>query len=97
MTLNKLIRNHTNTLEHQEPIKPDTGLLTDLGTISRARITGFSPSLSSDSKTQLQAYGVLPGNTVRVRQTNPVIVIQIEHTELALEAELAKLIYVSNE
>ena len=68
--------------------------LTGLSAGSKARILGFSPDISSDRKAQLQAYGVIPGNSLWVRQHKPVTVIQIDHTELAFETELADSIFL---
>jgi Fe2+ transport system protein FeoA len=60
-----------------------------------ARVAGFSSRLSPERRTQLRAYGLVPGYRIRVLQHNPVSVIQVEHTEIALEQELAGEIYVS--
>jgi Fe2+ transport system protein FeoA len=38
---------------------------------------------------QLHGYGILPGCVLRVVQRTPVTVVQIEHTELALETAIA--------
>lgn len=43
---------------------------------------------------RLQAYGLAPGRTVRVLQQVPVTVVQAEHTELALEDQLAAQVRV---
>lgn len=43
---------------------------------------------------KLMSLGVVPGVTVTVHQVNPAFVIQIDHTHLALEEEIAKDIYV---
>ncbi len=69
-------------------------LLTELSPGTRARILGFNSDLSPERRAILQAYGVLPGGEMWVRQHNPVTVIQVEHTELALEADLANAILV---
>lgn len=50
---------------------------------------GFTSNLPPDRFAHLQAYGLVPGYWVRVIQHSPVLVIQIHHTELALEMELA--------
>jgi Fe2+ transport system protein FeoA len=60
-----------------------------------ARVAGFSPRLSPERRTQLRAYGLVPGYRIRVLQHNPVSVIQVEHSEIALEQELAGEIFVS--
>ncbi len=94
MALNWSLRKKTNLITQTERIAPAMGLLTDIDTNSTARITGFAPSLSANRKAHLQAYGIIPGNTLRVQQKRPVTIVQVEHTEIALEAELAAAIYV---
>lgn len=64
--------------------------LAELEPGQKARVMGFSPRLDRDRKTHLQAYGVVPGRVVKVIQHSPVTVLQVEHTELALERELAR-------
>jgi Fe2+ transport system protein FeoA len=60
----------------------------------KGRVIGFSARLDRDRKTHLQAYGVVPGRIIKVVQHSPVTVIQVEHTELALERELAREIEI---
>jgi Fe2+ transport system protein FeoA len=62
-----------------------------------ARVAGFSYRLSPERRTQLRAYGLVPGHPIRVMQHHPVSVIQVAHTEIALEQELAVEIFVSEE
>lgn len=59
------------------------------------RVQGFSPGLSPERRAQLQAYGLAPGYCLRVLQHHPVTVVQIEHTELALEPGLAEQVCVA--
>jgi len=66
----------------------------DLAPGQTARVIGFSPQLSSDRRALLRAYGLVIGYPIRVLQHSPVCVVQIEHTEIALEQELADDIYV---
>ena len=94
MTLNWSLRKKTNRITPAKSIAPGMSLLTDMEKNSPARITGFSPSLSLKLKAHLQAYGIIPGNILRVQQKKPVTVVQVEHTEIALETELAEAIYV---
>lgn len=44
--------------------------------------------------TKLAAFGLLPGASITVLQTVPAIVIQIEHTRLALDYAIVKAIMV---
>jgi Fe2+ transport system protein FeoA len=58
------------------------------------RIEGFAPDLSPARKSQLQAYGLVPDYWVEVLQHSPVTVIKIEHSEVAMENDLAALVWV---
>lgn len=58
------------------------------------RLVGYLPSMPPERRAQLMAYGLLPGQLLRVLQHNPVTIIQVELTELALETELAKAMLV---
>jgi hypothetical protein len=55
----------------------------------QAKVSGFSEGIPAARRVQLQAYGLRPDYWVRVLQHSPVTVIQVEHIELALEADLA--------
>ena len=52
-------------------------------------MTGFAGELRTGRGTYLQAYGLMPGHWVLVLQHSPVMVIQIDHTEIAMEREMA--------
>jgi Fe2+ transport system protein FeoA len=43
---------------------------------------------------QMQAYGLAPGRTVQILQQDPVTVVRADHTELALEGDLANKVLV---
>jgi DtxR family Mn-dependent transcriptional regulator len=43
---------------------------------------------------RLGAYGLIPGSTVRLHQKKPSFVIQIDETDLALDVDVARDIYV---
>jgi Fe2+ transport system protein FeoA len=60
----------------------------------RVQIRGFSSRVSPERRMQLRSYGVMPGRWVSVAQHSPVTVVQVEHTELALETELAREVLV---
>ena len=60
----------------------------------QAKVLGFTTTLPTDRLTYLQSYGLIPGRVVRVVQHSPVTIIQVEHTELALEREMARDIQV---
>ncbi|HEX9798235.1 MAG TPA: FeoA family protein [Anaerolineales bacterium] len=44
----------------------------------------------------LHSFGVTPGATLVVRQQNPLTIFEIDHTELALERELAEAVVVGD-
>jgi Fe2+ transport system protein FeoA len=62
----------------------------------RTRVVDFLPGLPADRRAQLQAYGLAPGYYIRVVQHSPVTIIQVDHTELALEASLARQVQVGD-
>jgi Fe2+ transport system protein FeoA len=68
--------------------------LADVPPGHQARIIDFSNTIPANRKEHLQAYGLVPGYQVKVIQQAPVTVVQIEHTELALERALAHAIRV---
>ena len=68
--------------------------LADLRPGQEARLLSFSPEILPERLNQLQSYGLVPGCQVRVLQNWPVIVVQVEHTELAVENDLARQIYI---
>ncbi len=59
------------------------------------RLCEFAPGMPPERWAHLQAYGLTPGCTVRVVQHNPVTVVQVEQTELAMEDDLARQIRVA--
>lgn len=75
--------------EHCPKCKLSPCTLADVPPGCRARVTGFSEALIKGRGTYLQAYGLMPGHWVRVLQRSPVMVVQIDHTELALERQMA--------
>lgn len=67
--------------------------LADVPLYRRARVVDVS-GLPTAQREQLHGYGILPGRVVRVMQRTPVTVVQIEHTELAIETEVAQAVRV---
>ena len=80
-------------------LSSDTSVLTlaDIAPGRGAYLQGFAPTLPEGQQAHLQAYGLVPGHWVKVIQHTPVTVLQIEHTELALEQGLARQIRVVSE
>jgi Fe2+ transport system protein FeoA len=63
--------------------------LADIAPGHKARLIGFCPGLAAERRAHLIAYGMTPGHTIQVIQHTPVTVIRVEHTELAMEIEVA--------
>jgi Fe2+ transport system protein FeoA len=75
------------------PHPPDRTNLLEVPPGSQARVAAFN-SMTTAQVESLQAYGLIPGRWVRVLQHAPVTVIEVENTELALEADLARRVKV---
>ncbi len=60
-----------------------------------SRVVGFHGAIPKERLSQLQAYGLIPGKDVRVLQSRPVMVVEVDHTELAMEPDLASKIRVT--
>jgi Fe2+ transport system protein FeoA len=67
--------------------------LADVPPGRRARVIDVS-GLPAAQRAQLHGYGILPGCVLRVMQRTPATVVQIEHTELAIETACARAIWV---
>ncbi len=76
-------------------LHPEThsGTLLDVPPGGQARVVELN-GMPARQRENLQAYGLTPGCWVSVIQHAPVTVIQIENTELAMEADLAGLVAV---
>jgi Fe2+ transport system protein FeoA len=57
-------------------------------------IAGFAEDMTTGHRELLRAYGIEPGRIVRVGQHSPVTVVRVDETEIALEADLARLIFI---
>jgi Fe2+ transport system protein FeoA len=68
--------------------------LADVPLNRRVQILDLS-ALSTAQREQLHGYGLLPGGVLRVTQHAPVTVVQIAHTELAIETEVARAVRVA--
>lgn len=85
---------HHRKLRHHQRSAGLYVTLLDVLPGERALLMGFSPGLPREHLAHLQAYGLVPGRTVRVLQHAPVTVVEVEHCEIALEAEMACQIHV---
>jgi hypothetical protein len=77
--------------------KPERGhpaCLVDVPVGRRVQLASISSEISPERLAQLQSYGLLPNCNLLVLQKWPVIVVQVEHTELAIENDLARQIYI---
>jgi Fe2+ transport system protein FeoA len=77
----------------RSPAKADTLIGARPG--SAVRIDGFTAATPADLRERLLAYGLIPGQTLRVLAQKPLTMLQIEHTELALERELAACVAIA--
>jgi len=73
----------------KELLQPSGMTLADAAPGCWVKIIRFSTSIPIEKQAHLQAYGLVDGRPVRVLQHSPVTVVQVEHTELALEKSLA--------
>lgn len=67
--------------------------LADAPVECRLCVLGFE-DLPPTYHQHLQAYGLMPGQVIRVLQHRPVTVVQVDQLELALEAEIARRVWV---
>jgi Fe2+ transport system protein FeoA len=89
-SFHQLHRKHKNC----EQCPSRAGCLAEVPPGCQARVIGFSDHLRPDRFAHLQAYGVIPGHWVQVVQHTPVMIIRIDHTEIALEIEMAREVKV---
>jgi Fe2+ transport system protein FeoA len=59
-----------------------------------ATVDELAAAIDPVQREQLAAYGLAPGRRLRVLQHRPLTVVQVEHTELALEAAVAREIWI---
>jgi len=74
-------------------VKPLVSPLTDLDMGDTATIV-YITTRHHTRLDRLSALGVLPGNHLKLHQKKPAIIIQIDETNIALEASIAEEIYV---
>jgi Fe2+ transport system protein FeoA len=86
--------------QDQRTASPDTEpegaspcALADVPLDRRVRVLDVS-GLPAAQREQLHGYGILPGCVLRVTQRTPVTVVRIEHTELAIENDIARAVGV---
>lgn len=74
-------------------LKPLVTSLANFEVGQQARIVFISPK-SHERLDKLSSLGIIPGKTVRLHQKHPSFVIQIGETELAMDTEIVREIYV---
>lgn len=70
-----------------------TRTLADVPPGAIARVGAFR-GIPASRREHMEAYGLAAGRWVRVMQHSPVTVVQVDHTELALEDDLARGVIV---
>jgi Fe2+ transport system protein FeoA len=75
------------------PIAGGARPLTTISAPCLVRVVGVAPE-GGERAERLRAYGLAPGATIEVIQQRPVTVVRIEHTELAVEAQIAGALLV---
>ena len=80
-------------LNNRDSVSEKPGRLSGVPAGTTVIVTGFD-ELSPALRQSLLAYGILPGRPVRVIACSPVLVLEVEHTELALETEIARAVMV---
>lgn len=69
--------------------------LTELGVGEHCRIVFMAPG-GHGSLERIAAMGILPGAEVRLRQKRPSMILEVGHTTLAIDSEIATAIYVKS-
>lgn len=75
------------------PLKPLVTSLADFEVGKPARIVFMAPR-SHERLDRLSSLGIIPGQTVHLHQKHPSFVIQVGETELALDTDIVRDIYV---
>ena len=77
-------------------LKPLVNPLSDLEPGKRAKIVFMTPDAHA-KLTRLNSLGIMPGALVRLVQKRPSLILTVDETTIALEAEIASEIYVKPE
>lgn len=79
--------------ESEGPTGSELSTLAEAPEGASVRVVAFQ-NTSGSRPLQMQAYGLVPGRLVQVLQQEPVTVVRADHTELALEGDLASKVLV---
>ncbi|MFC1557624.1 FeoA domain-containing protein, partial [candidate division KSB1 bacterium] len=74
-------------------LKPFVKPLFDLGIGEHGKIVFMSPKTHTRLD-RLMTFGITPGSVIKLHQKKPSFVIQIGETDLAIDSEIARNIYV---
>lgn len=77
----------------QESEQTEVCSVLQMETGSQGRILFLVPD-QNGRLDRLSALGVIPGNTITLLQKQPSLVVQVDHTEIALDKEIAGEIFV---
>jgi Fe2+ transport system protein FeoA len=66
-------------------------------TFAERGVVSYFAGLEEKHARKLLALGVLPGAVIEILQVTPTLVIRFEHTQLALDREIAAHIYVERQ
>jgi DtxR family Mn-dependent transcriptional regulator len=74
-------------------VPPLLGRLSDLSAGRQATVILVAP-VEKEGLEQLTDLGIYPGVTVSIRQHRPALVVEVDHTTLAIDTEIARRIFV---
>jgi len=91
----KWLRKNRKKSQRSSHSSPETLPLNEIKPGQKARVLRFDDNFPHSRRAYLMAYGVAPGYWIDVLQQSPITVVQIEWTELALENDLSRDIWVT--
>jgi Fe2+ transport system protein FeoA len=68
----------------------------EMKTGSKGEIVSIAPHQNGRIE-RLSALGIIAGNTIELVQKQPSLVVKVDHTEIALDREIAGGIFIRNE
>lgn len=75
-----------------QSLSPNEYTLADLSAGEVVKVRRFG-NLPPATLHHLRAYGVLPGREIRILAQRPLVIIQVEESELALEESIARQVF----
>jgi Fe2+ transport system protein FeoA len=83
----------TQSSQKSSSIRPGLSTLAEAPMGAAVRVVSVE-NTDGSRPLQMQAYGLAPGRTVQVLQQDPITVVRADHTELALEDDLARKVLI---